>query len=128
MGRASQSRYSAIFPNVPLNQAIESLGLRALLTGVRWDEQEARADDNYFSPRENPDHVRVQPLLHFKEADIWAYIKKYHIPYCELYDKGYRSLGCAPCTSPSSGTGSERNGSTQDKEKIMTRLRELGYF
>ena len=112
---------------VPLNQAIESLGLKALITGVRWDEQEARADEEYFSKRDNPEHIRVQPILHFREVDIWQYIKKYNIPYCELYNKGYRSLGCAPCTDLSSGRH-ERSGRAQDKEKIMAKLRELGYF
>lgn len=112
---------------IPLNHAIEALGLRALLTGVRWDEQEARTGEKYFSPREEPGHIRVQPILHFREVDIWHYIKKYNIPYCELYNKGYRSLGCAPCTGLSSGKH-ERSGRAQEKEAIMAKLRELGYF
>ncbi len=112
---------------IPLNHAIEALGLRALLTGVRWDEQEARTGEKYFSPREEPGHIRVQPILHFREVDIWHYIKKYNIPYCELYNEGYRSLGCAPCTGLSSGSH-ERSGRVQEKEAIMAKLRELGYF
>lgn len=112
---------------VPLNKAIESLGLNILITGLRWDEQEARADEKYYSSREKPAHIRVQPILHFREVDIWQYIKKYNVPYCQLYNKGYRSLGCAPCTDLSSGKH-ERSGRAQDKEKIMAKLRELGYF
>lgn len=113
---------------VPMKRAIEELGLKALFTGVRWDENPARADEEYFSQRPNPPHVRVHPLLHFNEQDIWEYIRRYKVPYCSLYDQGYRSLGCAPCTRPAVKGGHERAGRAQDKERIMQRLRELGYF
>jgi phosphoadenosine phosphosulfate reductase len=112
---------------LPLNEAITSLKIKALITALRWDEQEARVEEVYFSERERPVHVRVQPILHFREVDIWQYIKKYGIPYCELYNKGYRSLGCVPCTTISMGRH-ERSGRSQNKEQIMSKLRELGYF
>lgn len=108
-----------------LNEGIKKYGIKALMTAIRWDEQEARADERYFSEREG--HIRVHPILHFMEKDIWAYIRKNNIPYCELYDRGYRSLGCEPCTTLTTG-GSERSGRAQDKETVMKRLRELGYF
>jgi phosphoadenosine phosphosulfate reductase len=113
---------------VPLNNAIESLELKALITGVRWDEQEARSGEEYFSERQTPPHVRVQPILHFTEKDIWRYIKEHQVPYCGLYENGYRSLGCATCTAPSDGIGPERQGRSMDKEHIMKTLRDLGYF
>lgn len=112
----------------PLKDAIRTLGLKALLTGVRRDEQAARAGEGYFSERQDPSHTRVHPLLHFTEQDIWAYIRKYNMPYCSLYDQGYRSLGCKPCTKPAVTSGAERAGRAQDKEQVMSRLRELGYF
>jgi phosphoadenosine phosphosulfate reductase len=109
-----------------LREAIKKGGWKALLTGIRWDEQEARSGELYFSPRS--DHVRVHPILHFTESDIWNYIRKYNIPYCSLYDQGFRSVGCVPCTKPSPPDGPERAGRSQDKEEIMARLRALGYF
>jgi len=109
-----------------LQDGIKKYNIKALLTGIRWDEQTARADEKYFSEREG--HTMVNPILHFMEKDIWEYIRKNNIPYCELYDKGYRSLGCAPCTEPDSFGGAERGGRAQDKEAIMNRLRSLGYF
>jgi phosphoadenosine phosphosulfate reductase len=112
----------------PMKRAIEELGLKALFTGVRWDENPARAEEEYFSERSDPSHVRVHPLLHFTEQDIWDYIRKHKVPYCPLYDQGYRSLGCKPCTRPAVEGGHERAGRAQGKEKIMQRLRELGYF
>ena len=78
--------------------AIKKYGWEALITGMRWDEQPDREQEAYFSPRENPAHMRVHPLLHFTEMDIWQYIKDHNVPYCELYRRGYRSLGCEPCT------------------------------
>ncbi len=101
---------------------------QALITAVRWDEQEARKDKVYISPRENPPHTRVHPILHFREIDIWSYIRKYNVPYCELYHKGYRSLGCMPCRHLGAGEGAERAGRDQAKEEIMQRLGDLGYF
>ncbi|MHB9112242.1 MAG: phosphoadenosine phosphosulfate reductase family protein [Thermoleophilia bacterium] len=112
-----------------INMAVDEHGWKALATGVRWDEQPARVTEEYFSER--PEHTRVQPILHFSELDIWAYIEKYDLPYCELYDQGYRSLGCEPCTQKSArprGDGPEREGRSQEKEEIMGQLRELGYF
>jgi phosphoadenosine phosphosulfate reductase len=110
-----------------LNRAISDYQLKAIMTGVRWDEQAARAQEEYFSKKEKPSHVRVNPILHFKEADIWHYIEKYNLPYCNLYDEGYRSLGCIPCTVKNA-SGSERGGRCQEKEEIMGQLRSLGYF
>lgn len=109
-----------------LNQVIRKYNWRALITGVRWDEHHARSQETCFSPR--PDHIRVHPILHFRERDVWEYIGKYQLPYCPLYDRGYRSLGCVPCTRPMDESGPERGGRGTDKEGLMERLRALGYF
>jgi len=86
---------------VPVLKTIEELGLKAVLVGIQWDEHPSRADENYFSKRENPLHYRVHPMLHWTEQEIWRFIKMYSIPYNPLYDKGYRSIGCKPCTKTS---------------------------
>ena len=113
---------------IPINKAIINYNLKALMTAVRWDEQAARVNEQFFAPRETPPHVRVQPILHFREIDVWSYIKKHSLPYCELYKKGYRSIDCEPCTSPFGRGGMERGGRDPDKEQVMERLREAGYF
>lgn len=100
---------------------------KALFVGIRWDEHPARSEEKYFSKRK--DHLRIHPLLHFSEKDIWRYIKKFNLPYNPLYDMGYRSLGEAPFTKPVKDKSlPERAGREKDKEKIMERLRALGYF
>lgn len=108
--------------------SIRKYGWEALITGMRWDEQPDRVKEEYFSPRENPSHLRVHPILHFREVDIWQYIKTYQVPYCELYHRGYRSLGCEPCTKLGMVDGPERAGRDQKKEALMGRLRDMGYF
>ena len=115
---------------VPLKQSIKNLHLKAMFTGIRKDENEARADEIYFSKRKDPHHFRVHPILHFTEKDIWDYIKLNNLPYCSLYEQGYRSIDCAPCTQKTTMDKSiaERSGRSQDKEAAMDKLRRLGYF
>ena len=103
---------------------------------------------NIFSTDfDGADHVRVHPLLHWDEQDIWAYINKYKLPVNPLYfannGKRYRSLGCACCTTPidsnadtikgfvdeiKANLSGERSGRNLDKEQIMEKLRRLGYM
>lgn len=109
-------------------RALVKYGWQALITGLRWDEQPDRAQDDYFMWHETPPHYRVQPILHMRELDIWSYIRSRNVPYCSLYQKGYRSLGCEPCTKTGLPGLAERAGRHQSKEEIMKRLRAMGYF
>ncbi|MEK7992423.1 MAG: sulfate adenylyltransferase subunit CysD [Planctomycetota bacterium] len=155
-----------------LKLAIAKYGFEALLLGIRRDEHGIRAKERYFSPRdeqfkwdyqdqppelwdqyknqvEERTHIRVHPLLHWAEVDIWRYIRRENIPITELYfakdGKRYRSIGCMTCCSPvpsnaatldeiihelETTTTSERAGRAQDKENTYTmqKLRALGYM
>jgi phosphoadenosine phosphosulfate reductase len=126
-----------LMKTVAMNTFLEENGVKALSTAIRWDEQEARISENYFSTRTNPDHTRVHPILHLKERDIWNTIHTYNIPFCSLYYQGYRSLGAKGSTTKISDIPAweqdlehtvERGGRGQDKEKIMGQLRSLGYM
>lgn len=108
--------------------SIVKYGWQALITGMRWDEQPEREKEEYFSFRDTPPHTRVHPILHFTEIDIWQYIKDHQVPFTSLYRRGYRSLGCEPCTKMGNPSGAERGGRDQSKEQIMKRLRGMGYF
>jgi phosphoadenosine phosphosulfate reductase len=111
--------------------------VEALATAIRWDEQEARIEEDYFSQRTAPDHTRIHPILHFTERDIWDCIHLYDIPFCTLYRIGYRSLGAKNSTEKQADIPAweqdlentyERAGRGQDKEKVMEQLRSLGYM
>ncbi|MBD3155377.1 MAG: phosphoadenosine phosphosulfate reductase family protein [Candidatus Aenigmarchaeota archaeon] len=126
-----------LMKTVAMNVYLEKMGFKALITGIRWDEQSARANETFFSPREEPDHIRVQPILHFTERDVWDTTFKFNIPFNKLYEKGYRSLGAKGTTHKVSDKPAweqdlekttEREGRRQDKEGIMKRLRDLGYM
>ncbi len=125
---------SHIMKTYPLKKFIKNNGIEAIFVGIRWDEHEARSNERYISFRENPPHYRIHPILHFTEKDVWETIHKYRIPYCKLYEKGYRSLGTKSGTKKLDDkpawlqSGEERKGRAREKEEIMERLRKLGYF
>lgn len=62
-----------LLKTVPMNELIEARGIEAVINGVRWDEQEARSDEQFISPRDDPEHVRVHPILPFTERNIWEF-------------------------------------------------------
>ena len=130
-----------LMKTVTLNMYLEEQKLKGFFEGIRWDEQESRANEKYFSPRPgtafNPEHMRIFPILHFLEREVWETHFAFDIPVCNLYEKGYRSLGARVTTTKPSDIPAweqdlentyERGGRRQDKEHLMKRLRELGYM
>lgn len=112
----------------PLKQAIRDTAATHLLTGIRRDEHPDRAGRLPSEDRHDPEHVMVNPILDWTETDIWAFHARFSLPHCTLYDAGYRSLGCRPCTAkPGAGEG-ERSGRDSAKEEVMQTLTSLGYF
>jgi sulfate adenylyltransferase subunit 2 len=156
-----------------LKQVIEKYNLKALLVAIRRDEHAIRAKERYFSIRDREfrwdyenqpfelwaeyfktatdpgTHSRVHPMLHWREIDIWRYIKRERLPIVNLYlaenGRRYRSIGCQCCCQPVESQAntvekiikeiestriSERSGRVQDKEKeyMMQKLRSLGYM
>ena len=112
---------------LPLKKAIQTYSLGALLTGIRFDEHPSREKRKYFEEKKDPDYIQVNPILHWQEMDIWSYIMQESLPYCPLYDQGYRSLGCQPCTHLPAGEA-ERSGRDREKEEQLSLLHSLGYF
>jgi sulfate adenylyltransferase subunit 2 len=152
--------------------SIRKYGFKALLLAIRRDEHGIRAKERYFSPRDKyfkwnyqnqpaelwdyyasriarAEHLRIHPMLHWTELDIWKYVYREKIPTVNLYlsrnKKRYRSIGCRPCCAPIDSCAdtipkiirelettreAERSGRAQDKEDAYTmqRLRSLGYM
>lgn len=126
-----------LMKTVPMREFIVKNNIKAVSTGIRWDEHEARKDEEFFSPRSNPPHTRVHPILHLSERDIWITISKNDIPHNKLYKLGFRSLGARCSTGRNSDVPAwmqdlehtpERVGRGQEKEAVMGHLRDLGYM
>lgn len=124
-----------------LRQYILRNDVDAVIEGIRWDEHPARGKtkgeegdfhDTGFYDRETPvSHTRVYPIQNWTERDVWNYTEENNLPTNPLYSDqySYRSIGCWPCTEPvESEEADERSGREQDKEKVMERLRQLGYM
>jgi phosphoadenosine phosphosulfate reductase len=82
----------------PLRRALA--GKRAWITGLRRAQAVTRID----VPIEAYDPVhgiaKFNPLADWSEDEVWTYVRAFDVPYNRLYDQGYRSIGCAPCTRP----------------------------
>jgi len=156
-----------------LKEFIAREKLDAILLGIRRDEHGIRAKERYFSPRDRqmewnvedqpPEfwdqfqtdvapgtHIRIHPLLHWTELNIWEYIEREKVPVIPLYfanERGerYRSIGCYPCTFPVKSSARtvaeivaelrqtrtpERAGRAQDQESeaAFEQLRRDGYM
>ena len=155
-----------------LKNHLDKHGFDALILAIRRDEHGIRAKERYFSPRDEDfkwnykdqplemwdqfqglaragTHMRIHPILHWRELDVWEYVKRERIPVNPMYfaknGERYRSLGCEPCTLPMKSNAAtidqiveelkvtkiaERSGRAQDKENMFTmqNLRALGYM
>lgn len=155
-----------------LKLALAKYGFDGLIAGIRRDEEATRAKERVFSPRgleggwdvrdQPPEfwdhfnasppqgaHLRIHPILHWTEEDIWAYTQRENIPIIPLYlsknGKRYRSLGDQDITNPVVSDASnieeilaelkatkipERAGRALDHETedAFERLRVAGYL
>ena len=155
-----------------LKECLDEHGFDALILAIRRDEHGIRAKERYFSPRDEQfkwdyrdqplemwdqfqglaqkgTHMRIHPILHWRELDVWEYVRQEKMPVNQMYfakdGKRYRSLGCEPCTLPIESDAvtmdeivqelretkiAERSGRAQDKERAFTmqKLRALGYM
>jgi sulfate adenylyltransferase subunit 2 len=171
-GKATRIRCCSLLKKDGLQRVLDAYGFTGLVVGIRRDEEGTRAKERYFSPRNKnfewdfkdqpPEfwdqyktdfpagtHLRIHPLLHWTEVNIWEYIHRENIPVVDLYfakdGKRYRSLGCAPCSAPIQSEASsvleiieelrrtrqsERATRAQDHEAedAFERLRESGYM
>ena len=80
----------------PLRRALQ--GKRAWVTGIRQDQGSTRLGLRMSSYDMSNHMQKVNPLLEWSHAEVWEYLKRYEVPYNQLHDKFYPSIGCAPCT------------------------------
>lgn len=80
----------------PLSRALA--GKRAWITGLRREQSPTRNDVAVEEQDTSFGLAKFNPLLEWSHFDVWAYLQRYDVPYNALHDRGYPSIGCAPCT------------------------------
>lgn len=101
----------------PLFAALE--GYDVWFTALRRDQSPSRANLADVEPFTLPTGTvlrKVSPLAGWTARDVWAYAKAHDIPLLPLYDKGYTSIGCEPCTSLPLDPDNPRSGRWQGQK------------
>jgi thioredoxin-dependent adenylylsulfate APS reductase len=81
----------------PLAKALN--GYDAWVTGTRRDQTRSRANISVVAADpDNPGIAKIAPIASWSMEQVWAYVREHDVPYHSLYDQGYTSIGCAPCT------------------------------
>lgn len=91
----------------PMQKALS--GLRAWISGIRRDQTSDRAHAQILELQDDG-LLKVNPLLHWTQSGVAAYMADHHLPAHPLYERGYRSIGCAPCTIAIGLADDERAG------------------
>lgn len=79
----------------------QSPGTRAQIPVIQNDRAFARPSDTL---------VKYNPLVNWSSEQVWQYIRENDVPYNELHDRGFKSIGCEPCTRPTNPGQHEREG------------------
>jgi phosphoadenosine phosphosulfate reductase len=98
----------------PMERALGTVD--AWVTGLRRDQTPERADtpkvaeDRRFGVGRPRPLWKIAPLADWSAEKVWDYTQTHDVPRHPLYDKGYTSIGCAPCTRPPRPGAGERDG------------------
>jgi len=90
---------------------------RVWITAIRRDQSPTRADTPFVSWNDRFNVVKVSPMAKVTGDEVWDYIRAHNLPYNELHDHGYPSIGCWPCTQPVVEGEDERSGRWQGLDK-----------
>ncbi|MGL4948806.1 MAG: phosphoadenosine phosphosulfate reductase family protein [Anaeroplasmataceae bacterium] len=141
----------------PLNELIVNGEYDGIFVGLRHDEEKTRGKESIFSKRNDDgwdiesdsleiwgnysyelsenEHFRINPILHWREQDIWNYIEANNLEYIDLYNskngERYRTIGCDRCTSKIKSNAkncteiaAELNGVLNHTSERATRLQD----
>jgi phosphoadenosine phosphosulfate reductase len=78
-------------------------GNAAWITGIRREQSPTRADAEHVEWDDSRGVWKFNPLVDWSHKDVWGYVHEHDLPYHPLHDRGYASIGCAPCTMPGNG-------------------------
>ncbi len=91
----------------PMQKALKDM--KAWISGIRRDQTSVRASAKILELQEDG-LLKINPLLNWTKADVKKYAEENNLPSHPLFEKGYRSIGCAPCTIAIGVNDDERAG------------------
>ncbi|NLI91506.1 MAG: phosphoadenylyl-sulfate reductase [Peptococcaceae bacterium] len=80
----------------PLQRVLHTVD--AWICGLRREQSSTREEIHLVEWDGNHSIYKINPLAFWNEEQVWEYIKKENVPYSNLYNTGFRSIGCEPCT------------------------------
>jgi phosphoadenosine phosphosulfate reductase len=92
----------------PLRRALA--GREAWVTGLRREQSVTRTEVQVVERDATHGLLKVNPLVRWNSREVWTYVKERGVPYNVLHDRGYPSIGCAPCTRAVKPYEDERAG------------------
>lgn len=99
----------------PLQRALA--GFEAWIAALRRDQSATRSNIKVVEWNERHQMAKFHPLANWTRSQVWSYIVKHNLPYNRLYDDGYTSIGCWPCTRQITAGQHERSGRWFGREK-----------
>ncbi len=90
---------------------------KAWISGLRRSQSSARSKIEKIEWDAINNTYKLNPLADWSAEKVWEYIHAYKLPYNQLHDDGYPSIGCIPCTSPAQDPSNERSGRWANLEK-----------
>jgi phosphoadenosine phosphosulfate reductase len=99
----------------PMQKALKDM--KAWISGIRRDQTSVRAHAKILELQDDG-LLKINPLLNWTQADVKKYSEENHLPSHPLFTKGYRSIGCAPCTIAIGLNEDERAGRWSGRGKI----------
>ena len=111
----------------PTERAVR--GMDAWLAGLRRDQGKSRAGIPILDRLTHEDGsplIKISPLARWTRDDTWRYVVANDVPYSPLLDRGYKSIGCWPCTRPVAADASERDGRWAGTDKKECGIHSIG--
>lgn len=106
--RTDPDRCCSLRKVVPMKEALSDS--TAWMTALRRDQSSSRATTPILRWSAPHALVKIAPLVHWTEEEIWSYLRQRNLPFNPLHDQGYPSIGCRPCTEPVAPGADPRSG------------------
>lgn len=98
----------------PLKRFLKEFGIRGWITGIRSEQTDFRKKMQKISVTDTGIY-KISPIFNWSSKDVYYYMKDNRIPFHPLYERGYTSIGCEPCTDVPEGD--ERSGRWKKSSK-----------